>query len=382
MLHLLVIGAKLQGVEAIYLARQAGYHVTVLDHNPQAPGLGLADAAVVADVYDKATLTRLFRQADVVLPALEDTQALARLLEYQAETGTLLIFDQAAYAISSSKHKSNQLFIENDLPIPELYPACDYPLILKPDGQSGSQHVYKAACPADLAAYLARHGRAGIVIQEYLEGRSFSLEVLGDGETFIMPQITEIICDSVYDCKRVIAPAQLSAAEEEQMLAIGHSLAASLKIKGIFDIEVISQRGRLKLLEIDARLPSQTPVSIYHASGMNLVDMLVKLALGQKDAISLVPASQFCAYQQVQVAGGQIRVLGERIMGNCKNLQIHADFFGSTAAITDYTPGSLAWKAIVITTGPSRQEAEQQFIDFVDQVKQELAIKDWLLIEG
>ena len=33
MLNILIIGAKLQGVEAMYLARKAGYYIVAVDHN-------------------------------------------------------------------------------------------------------------------------------------------------------------------------------------------------------------------------------------------------------------------------------------------------------------------------------------------------------------
>ena len=39
-------------------------------------------------------------------------------------------------------------------------------------------------------------------------------------------------------------------------------------------MEVILHRGELKVLEIDARLPSQTPTVVFHSTGVNLVEVL------------------------------------------------------------------------------------------------------------
>ncbi|NLO37236.1 MAG: 3-methylornithine--L-lysine ligase PylC [Clostridiaceae bacterium] len=382
MTRILVIGAKLQGVEAMYLARKAGYYVMVADRNDDAPGMLLADEAFIADVYDEKTMSSLFQKADAVLPAIEDINILTKLEEYGGRIGTPVIFDKRAYSISCSKQNSNALFVENQLPIPAVYPDCGYPVILKPDGLSGSRYVQKAYSPSEVEAYLAVHGLDGTVIQEYLEGPSYSLEVLGDGQNAFFPQITEVICDRDYDCKRIIAPAQLSQSEEQQMLAIGESLARSLNIKGIFDIEVISHHGQLKLLEIDARLPSQTPISVYHATGMNMVEMLVDMAQGHVEKVRVLPSRQVCVYQQIQVGDGQINVLGEHIMSTCRHLRVHKGFFGSTEAITDYTEGSLKWKAIVITTGADRLQAQERFLDFIACVKRECGIADWGFIEG
>ena len=38
-----VIGGKLQGVEAVYLAQKAGWEILVIDKNPDAPATGLCD---------------------------------------------------------------------------------------------------------------------------------------------------------------------------------------------------------------------------------------------------------------------------------------------------------------------------------------------------
>ena len=40
------------------------------------------------------------------------------------------------------------------------------------------------------------------------------------------------------------------------------------------DLEVIEHNGIFKVLEIDARIPSQTPTAVLHSSGMNLLEEL------------------------------------------------------------------------------------------------------------
>jgi len=45
-----VVGGKLQGVEATYLAHKAGWEVRVVDKNDQVPASGLCDSFVQADV--------------------------------------------------------------------------------------------------------------------------------------------------------------------------------------------------------------------------------------------------------------------------------------------------------------------------------------------
>jgi len=369
MIKILVIGAKLQGIEAIYLAKKAGYFVTVIDHNPQAPGVGLADHYVEADIFDSDRILPCFLKTDFIIPVIEDPAVLDRIRDYSGKTGARVIFDWNAYEISVSKQRSNELFDSCGLALPQPYPQCGYPVILKPDGSSGSSQVCKAESRQELEQYLQHHKGEDIVIQEFLKGPSYSLEVLGDGEHFFFPQITEVVTDESYDCRRITAPAQLTPSEEEQMREIGQKLAAALKIKGIFDIEVINHNGVLKLLEIDARLPSQTPISVYHSTGMNMVEMLVRLAAGAAAEIVTNKTRRVCIYQQVQVSEGKVRTVGEHVMGSSRNLRVIRDFFGAQEAITDYTAGSHVWKAIIVVTGKDVEEAEQKFMTFIQKVK-------------
>lgn len=382
MIQILIIGAKLQGIEAMYLARKAGFYIIAVDHNENAPGADLADEFIKADVYDEKRMLSLFSNADVVLPVIEDSKILTKVNEYGIKTGTNVIFDFNAYHISCSKEKSNELFLSNQLPVPRSYPDCEYPVILKPDGKSGSSNVVKAYNAGEVEEYLKINKNDKTVIQEYLQGRSYSIEVVGDGTHFYYPQITEVVVDKQYDCKRIIAPANIKPFEEEQMITIAQKLANSLKINGIFDIEVISDDGKLKILEIDARLPSQTPISIYHSTGINIVEMMTNLTLGNVEKDRMIKPKRTCFYQQIQVRNGTIQVLGEHIMGSCRHLRIIKDFFGSTEAITDYQEGSIDWKAIIIVTGKDEKQASENFLLFIQNMKEKTGIQKWKLIEG
>lgn len=374
MLKLLVIGGGLQGIEALYLARKAGYATILVDRCKNASGRGLADCFVVSEVSASQVLCSLFRKADLVLPALENATALRQIQKYGELTHTPVIFDLAAYEISSSKSRSNKLFARLRIPTPEVEPK-NYPLILKPDGASGSTEVVRAESAAEVIDYLAGHRGSETIIEEYLEGRSFSLEVIGDGECFYFPQITEIITDEAYDCKQVIAPAVITLDEKRQFYEIACRLAAALPIKGIFDIEVISHRGRLKVLEIDARLPSQTPISIYHASGMNFVEMMANLTLGKGIAPLLRDKGSVCCYQQIRIADGVLQLAGERIMKEARSLKLIEHFYGADEVITDYYVGSADWRAIVIITAGSEVQAQEKFKAFIGRMQKKLKLE-------
>lgn len=372
-MKLLVVGCKLQGTEAIYLAKQAGFFVTAVDHRADACGSGLADRFVQADVYDEEIMLPLFRENDAVLPVIEDLEVCRTLERYGRQTETPVIFDTAAYAVSSSKRRSNALFRQLGLPLPESYPVCGFPVILKPDDQSGSAAVQRAESQAEVDTYLAR-ANGNVVIQQYLEGRSFSLEVLSMNGEICCPMITEVCMDSSYDCSRIVAPAKVTAYEAQQLYKIAEKLAAALHMNGIFDIEVISHHGKLKLLEIDARLPSQTPIAVYHASGFNMVEWLVRHGVGQSYDVQPVP-KQICWYQQIQVSPSAIRVLGEHIMSDCPPLRHMTGFFGAEEAMTDFTSDCGGrFRAIVILYGKTTEEVRQKMQRVLRRIQKEYSI--------
>lgn len=362
MKKVLIVGGKLQGVEIAYLCKKAGYYTFLIDKNEKTPAMDLADEYIVGDALDHMRMMDLIAKVDVVIPALEDMEVLSRLNQIHEVTDTPLIFDMEAYKISSSKERSNELFGRLSLPIPMKYPDCSFPVIAKPDGSSGSAGVCKFENQDEVDHFLGNE-KSDTVIQEFVEGPSYSLEILSNGKEYICPQITEIIVDDDYDCKRVVAPARISLDVENQFKRIGGELFEALKIKGLFDIEVVLHNGVLKILEIDARFPSQTPISVFHSTGINMVKVLVE---EEYSGAGFEKGDKVCLYQQIQVDRQEIAVLGEHIMSDCNGLQVIEDFFGADVGITDYVPGSETFKSIIIITEKTEERAYKKF----EKVKQ------------
>ena len=366
--HLLIAGGRLQGTEIAYLARKAGFFITLADHRADAPASPLADRFVQADVFDREKMTDLVAQADYVFPAIEDAAVLDQLGQYCREFGTPYLFDAPAYEISSSKNRTNRLLAEIGVDIPEDFPSCGYPVICKPDGSSGSRGVRLAFSEEE---YLAARKEAGteLVVQQYLDGPSYSLEVLGNGQDAVFPMVTEVITDDAWDCKRIEAPAEVPEEIRETFEELAEKINERLRIRGIFDIEVILHGGKLYVLEIDARFPSQTPVSIYQASGVNFVKLLTDLADGKTPAECVQPdRERFCVYSQILVSGRCVRVLGEHIMSEARPLRLLPGFCGADEMLTDYRDGDDAWRAIVILTGAGREETDRKWQHVLEEI--------------
>ena len=69
-MKILIIGGRLQGTEACYLARACGMKSILIDIDPAVPAGGLADEFVSGDlVSEDPQVIRAFKEADLILPA-------------------------------------------------------------------------------------------------------------------------------------------------------------------------------------------------------------------------------------------------------------------------------------------------------------------------
>lgn len=362
---ILIAGGKLQAIEAVYLAKELGWKSVVLDRNARAPAAAMCDQFVQGEISDRRRVLPVVEAADMVLPALEEADTLALLEGYCEETGTIFLFDQAAYRLSSSKLASDRFFKEHRIPAPLYYPDASLPVIIKPDDKSGSAGVQYV----DTIETLMKRDKRGLVIQEYLEGPSYSVEVIGNGQSFEVLQITEIIVDKNYDCKAVIAPAAISQEDTQELQAIAARLGALINIQGIFDIEVIKTAQGMKVLEIDARLPSQTPVSVWYSTGINMLQRIYAYKIGNPDPIC-PRALWVCIYKQIQVKENKIVSLGEHILADKGPLRIIPNLFGATGMITNYHEDAKEWVAAVIVRGRTQAQAECLFQKVIARIQQ------------
>jgi pyrrolysine biosynthesis protein PylC len=354
-----IVGGNLQGVEAAYLARKAGWQIRVVDKNRLAPASGLCDSFVQHDVTEEKGLSEVLRDVDLVIPALEDDDALTALTRWSRQANPPLAFDPAAYAVSSSKLKSNRLFARLGLPVPGSWPQCGFPVLAKPSRSSGSRGVQVFR---DTDSLQQRFSAAQLppdwILQEYIEGSLHSLEVIGVPGNYRGLQVADLYMDESYDCKRVVAPSELSPERAAEFERLSLGIAEALKLHGIMDVEVVLDKTGFKILEIDARLPSQTPITVYWSTGQNMVQMLGELFTGQFSATHFAPQSlQGAVYEHIRVSPAALETKGEHIMARSGPLDLRPGFCGADEAITNYDSAQKSWVATLITSGPDRSAA-------------------------
>jgi len=376
-----IVGGNLQGVEAAYLGRKAGWEIVLVDRRAGVPASGLCDSFVRADVTEAASgraSCRWLRGVALIIPALEEERSLSALLRLARREEVSLAFDPEAYAVSSSKRRSNDLFLRLGIPCPRPWPDCGFPAVAKPDKASGSRGV---SVLRDWDEYERKNAEAGglqdWVVQEYVRGPLLSIEVVGTPGAYRVGQITDLCVDESHDCKRILAP---SALPEESTARLQHAaltLASAVGLRGLMDVEAISSGGRMYVIEIDARLPSQTPTTVYWSTGLNLVRRLGGCFLGQDERQGpLDSPPRGVVYEHISVSPGALRVGGERLMSGGP-LHLVRGFFGATEAITDYQPNRETWKATLIVTGESRAEAWERREEVIRNIRKRFRLASY-----
>jgi pyrrolysine biosynthesis protein PylC len=300
-----LIGGKLQGFEAAYLSKKAGMKVLVIDKNPQALIRNYADEFQCFDVIiEPEKLLEISKSVDAILPVNENLECIEFLSTIKEKFSCPVLFDFEAYWISRDKKKSKEYFASIGVPTPQDRPS-EPPFFVKPPCESssvGARIIYDREELEKL--------EPGMLIEEYVEGKVVSLEVIGDGTHFAVVKETLVHIDETYDC-HMVTPLPFDPSFRE----VSHSLAANLSLKGIMDVEAISGPNGLKVIEIDARFPSQTPTVVYYSSGVNLIELLLRAFTEGVEEIKTLPEDRYCIYEHLMLAEyGKLLPVGEQVL--------------------------------------------------------------------
>ncbi|MDR2944773.1 MAG: 3-methylornithine--L-lysine ligase PylC [Methanosarcinales archaeon] len=309
--RLCLIGGKLQGVEAAYLAKKAGLLVILIDRNPSALARSLCDEFHCFDIMkDKPRFISISENSDFMLPVNENEETVAFLESVSGDIKCPLLFDFGAYRISCDKSKSKEYFKKINISAPADKPD-EPPYFIKPPSESGSVGARVIHSDDELKSVPANY-----LIEEYLEGPVISLEVIGDGKTFTVVKETYIHIDNVWDCF-MVTPLPY----DEVYRKIAFDLAKGIALKGIMDVEAISSQKGWKVLEIDARFPSQTPICVYFSSGVNLLLLLIEAFSNPKfqekgllNSTNSKYKDAYCIFEHFQKAGDELISGGEHLI--------------------------------------------------------------------
>jgi carbamoyl-phosphate synthase large subunit len=152
-----------------------------------------------------------------------------------------------------------------------------YPVIVKPRTGSGSRGIVKVDSATDLAAV----GRApGLLVQEFLPGAEFSIDVLADAGGHVIaavPRLRARVDSGVSVGGRTLHDAELESFGRAAAEATGITYVANVQCKR-------DAAGRPALLEVNPRIPGTLALTI--ASGVDMPRLALAALRGEP-----VPAS-------------------------------------------------------------------------------------------
>jgi len=378
-MRIAVVGGALQGMEAVYLAKKAGIETLVIDKRNNAPAFSMADEyAIIDPLVQESYAMKTFRNCDAVLPACENIELLYKLDDMLRYSRTPLLFDMDAYLISSSKSASNALMEKIGIPIPRKWQQCGYPVIVKPSSQSGSTGITIAYNEKDVAAGVEKVMMMGDepLIQEFVSGKSVSLEVIGSNDgAYHSFAVTEVMLSEDYDCKRVrCSPEILNKEKEAEFKRITERMAEVIDLRSLMDVEAIDTVNGLKVLEMDARIPSQTPAAVLAATGINLLEELITSYMG---GAGKKARSGVSSYEHFVIRYGKMMTCGEKEFANVRGAELIRGLFGADEMITDYESGANVWRCTMINSAASDEELESKRAKCIASIMDECEIYEF-----
>ncbi|ELY6080527.1 ATP-grasp domain-containing protein [Cronobacter sakazakii] len=152
--------------------------------------------------------------------------------------------------------------------------ALSFPVVAKPENDAGSNHVYVCQNTEELwdavttinnlaTNHVKQMMKGRTLIEEYIEGREFSVESISDTDTCCIIAITEkFTCGSIE--KAHLIPARITMEEKRTIVQFVSELHARLGIThAVTHTEIKLHEGAVRLIEINGR-----------AGGDNIADLV------------------------------------------------------------------------------------------------------------
>lgn len=221
---------------------------------------------------------------DLVIPVIDpEIYILSKYKDEFSENGiTLLVSDKGVLETCYDKTKMNKFLGDNGFNIIRSYDnievfkvdfeekAIGFPVFVKPIYGSGSVDSRIIANFEELVTFF----KAGMIIQEYLNGVEYGIDTL---------------VDKSGNPVRVVVKKKLSmrSGETDKAITVEHeeiqntvkNLAEKLKPFGPFDTDVIETDKGIYVIDINPRFGGGYPAT--HMSGVNFIDIIIKIVMNE-----------------------------------------------------------------------------------------------------
>lgn len=296
-----VLGANKPLIPFYRQAHALGYEII---------GIAIEDGAVCKKYCDKF-FPISFRDRDNVLEICRQEnidgilsfslESALPTVTYVARKLGLVSNSEESIKLTQSKFAQRQALESANIPVPKYYQihhvndlesiACRYPLIVKPIDSGGSRGICKVETPdklQDAFLYAREYSRtSGVIVEEYIDGREFSVEYISHDGIHYFLQITDKVTS---DAPRFVEmqhhqPADISIDIWNRIKSMVEDALTALKIENSASHTEIklNSNDELYIIETGARMGGDHITSdlVRLSTGYDFVDGAIKLAAGQ-----------------------------------------------------------------------------------------------------
>lgn len=303
MKKLLIIGASILQVPAIKKAKEMGFYVGVIDYNPNAVGVPMADQffnVSTIDIEGVADAAKRFAPDGIMTLATDmPMRSIARAAEKCGLPGismetAIQATDKGEMIKCFEAHGVEHpwFFILNT---PDALEAVKdkitYPCISKPTDNSGSRGVMLIHNEEELReaiGYSSDCGRSGtVIVEEYMRGPEVSVEIIvSEGVPHVL-QVTDKLTTGAPHFVEMghSQPSRLAPCDLEKIRDLACRAALAVGIQdGPAHVEIILTENGPKMVELGARMGGDciTTHLVPLSTGINMIEATIRIACGEK----------------------------------------------------------------------------------------------------
>ena len=326
----LFVGAGRHQRRAITQARERGIRVVAVDRNPDAAGLEAADVAEVVDFADVDAVEEVGRRhgVDGALTVSAD-RAVPVVAAVTERLGLPSIGTDVAHRMTH-KIAMRRTLAEEGIPQPPFaavrslaegraaIDAVGLPAVLKPVDSGGQRGVFRVDDPGDMESHLhsalAESPAREAILEGFVEGTEMNgIAIARGGDVTLLTLSGRLRPPGIgFGVGWIhVYPASIHSDQLELSERVAERSVAALGLRdGIaFPQLIASPDGGVAVVEVAARIPGgQMADLVRHAVGVDLVDLALRLALGEPvpDSLALPRFSQPLAIRFLTASPGPL----------------------------------------------------------------------------
>ncbi len=302
MKKVLIIGASILQLPAIKKARELGYYVGVIDYNPNAVGVPLADEFFEVSTIDIEGVARTAKEfapdgimtlaTDMPMRSIAQAGRVCGLPAISMDTA-IKSTDKGemikAFEVNGVEHPWYYI-LESPQELDRVMEKISFPCISKPTDNSGSRGVMLIHNEDELrraVAYSSENGRSGgVIVEEYMQGPEVSVEIITlNGVPHVLNVTDKLTTGAPHFVE--MGHSQPSVLGKETVERISDLARRAVNAVGIENgpahVEIIVTKDGPKMVELGARMGGDciTTHLVPLSTGIDMVEATIKLSCGE-----------------------------------------------------------------------------------------------------